>query len=91
MPDLVIDVDVTRISRRKLEKYAEFGVPEVWAWRKGVRVLVLEGDTYHAQAESRVLPGFPIVEVTRLLNRPSTLDETALIREFVTFIREGGS
>jgi Uma2 family endonuclease len=89
MPDLVIEVDVTRVSRRKLEKYAEFGVPEVWVWRKEIRVLVLEGETYQEQAESRVLPGFPITEVTRLLNRPSMLDETTLAREFLALIQEG--
>lgn len=89
MPDLVIEVDVTHTSRRKLTKYIQFGVPEVWVWRKGIRVLVLEGDGYQQQAESRVLPGFPIAEVTRLLNQPSTLDDTALVREFVALTRDG--
>ena len=90
MPDIVIEVDVTQTSRRKLAKYIQFGVPEIWVWRKGIRVLVLEGETYQEQAESRALPGFLIAEVTRLLSRPSMLDETSLLREFVALIREGG-
>lgn len=86
-PDLVIEVDVTHTSRYKLKKYALLGVTELWVWRKGLRVLVLEQETYREQGESRVLPGFPLVEAADLISRPSILDDTAPLREFATLIQ----
>jgi Uma2 family endonuclease len=53
-PDLVIEVDLTSPSRRRLPMYQALGVPEVWVWRADaltVHVLSPSG-SYEAQSAS---------------------------------------
>jgi Uma2 family endonuclease len=65
-PDLVIEVDITRLSLDKLSIYAALGVPEVWRYTDGkVELRWLSADTYRVSDTSRVLPGITANLVTR--------------------------
>jgi Uma2 family endonuclease len=88
VPDLAVEVHVSNFSNHKFPVYATLGVPEVWIWRKGLRVLVLEEDKYVDVPESRVLPGFPIAKASELLDRTEGRDSVSIVREFVDFIRK---
>ena len=87
VPDLAVEVDLSNFSNRKLPVYATLGVPELWIWRKGLRVLVLEEGKYVDVAESRVLPGFPLAKAGELLDRTEGRDSVSLVREFIDFLR----
>ena len=63
-PDLVFEVDITHSTLDKLAIYAQIGVPEVWRYNlERFQVLILDGDHYTAQPESRA---FPLVEAAAL-------------------------
>lgn len=82
-PDLVIEVDVSRSSLSKLSLCAAFRVPEVWHyWGEALTVHVLQGDAYAPATQSRVLPGFPVDELTRVVARRANVGETQLVRAF---------
>lgn len=87
-PDLVIEVDVTSLSRDRLPLYAAIHVSEVWLWRKE-RLQVLQLDDpgrYQERPASAALPGFPLTEAQRLLTERTRRDETSIIREFRAMI-----
>lgn len=88
-PDMVIEVDVTRSSRRKLAIYAALGVPEVWHWRAGrMRVLVLNSaGAYEERPASECLPGFPFEEAEQVLQQQIKMDDTTVARTFRALIR----
>jgi Uma2 family endonuclease len=88
VPDLVIEVDISRSSIGKLPIYAAFGVPEVWQYRGDtIFVQVLEGSTYREQSVSKQLPRFPIDQMLSAIGQRCTLGETELIRTFRAWIR----
>lgn len=67
-PDLVIEIDLTSPSIKKLPIFAQLGVPEVWRY-DGSRwsILVLESAEYVEREESRALPGATSAIVSRFL------------------------
>ena len=88
-PDLVIEVEVTYLSERKLTIFAAIGVPEVWRWRnETLQVLRLERNRYIEVRQSRALPGFPISRATALIQRRRRLGNMSLLREFRNSIQE---
>jgi Uma2 family endonuclease len=73
-PDLVLEVDASRSSLRKLQMLAGFGVPEVW--RKDgdrIRIFLLEGGGYREATQSQALPGLSAELIARLLVARRTL------------------
>ena len=57
-PDLVLEVDASRSSLRKLQMFAGFGIPEVW--RKDgdrIAIMLLEAGGYREASQSQALPG----------------------------------
>lgn len=83
-PDLVIEVDITSPSRRRLPSYQALGVPEVWVWRSGaltVHVLSAAGE-YEERSDSAALPAFPIAVAVQLLGARHTMSDTELVRRF---------
>jgi Uma2 family endonuclease len=89
-PDLAIEVDITRSSMDKLSICAALGIPEVWRYRGGaieIHVLQDSGE-YKPSKISRVLPGFPMDEVNRLLEGRGASSDTQLARSFQSRMRE---
>ncbi len=67
-PDIVLEVEITSSSIRKLALFARFGIPEVWRHDgRRAHLLVLEGDGYRESATSRALPRLTADGMTALL------------------------
>jgi Uma2 family endonuclease len=61
VPDLVIEVVVSRDALSKLPLYQALAIPEVWIWRDGqLEVRVLDGGSYRRSPSSRLLPHLDI-------------------------------
>lgn len=89
-PDLVVEIDVSSRSLRKLRLYAGLGIPEVWRF-DGQRLIVYElmGDRqYSVRSDSAQLPGFPTADVADWIARAQTTDEASWARAFQSWIRE---
>jgi Uma2 family endonuclease len=72
-PDLAIEVDWSRGGIDKLTIYATLGVPELWRFRAGkLEAYSLRGERYEAVAESQLLSGIDLDQLTTFLDRPST-------------------
>lgn len=89
-PDLVLEVDISSRSLKKLKLYAALGIPEVWRFsRQGVQVYRLGDDgAYSARTDSECLPGFPVQDVAAWLARAEATDEISWARSFQAWIRE---
>ncbi len=83
-PDLVIEVDISRSSMKKFGIFSSLGIPEVWRYdRDQVHVFVLNSEgEYDSAEESVVLPGFPVKDVPRWVEKWRTINQTELIRAF---------
>ncbi len=81
-PDLVIEIALSSGGLSKRAFYAEFGVPELWIWRKdALEVYILDPATgsYRASAASEVLPGVDLDALAECTLLPST---SAAIKTF---------
>ena len=72
VPDLVVEVDRSVNSKRKLLPYFRMGVREAWTWsrRNGVRIWIPDpgsNDGMTVAEESIVLPGIGLEALDRLL------------------------
>ncbi|MCE2559861.1 MAG: hypothetical protein J4F98_15030 [Acidobacteria bacterium] len=90
LPDVILEVDhTTDVRRRKLDVYASWGLPEVWAevpepvWmaprtsgRPRFVIYLLEGDGYVESAVSRAFAGWRAAEIHRALNEERKSAET---------------
>ena len=84
-PDLAIEVVITSGGIDKLAVYQGLGVPEVWVWRRGrLRVHVLRGKGYHAQATSALLPDLDLELLAAFVERP---DQHEAILEYLGRLR----
>jgi len=67
-PDLVIEVDVSRNSVRKLLMYANLGIREVWRCEGSeIKIYRLSGAEYKSAAKSSILRGVKASLLTQLL------------------------
>lgn len=56
-PDLVVEIDITNPSIRKLPLFAAFGIPEVWRFDgQEMEILILEEGDYRKSATGQALP-----------------------------------
>jgi len=56
-PDIIVEIDLTSESTRKLQIYASFGIPEVWRYQQDrLEILKLKGHRYLPSAASQFLP-----------------------------------
>jgi Uma2 family endonuclease len=56
-PDLVLEIDITSPSLKKLPLFAAFGIPEVWRFDgKEVEILILQSGEYCGNENSLSLP-----------------------------------
>ena len=69
-PDLVIEIDVTRPSLKKLPIYAALGVPEVWLYKgEAVEFYQLDVEEYRNIEYSIALPVLSSRQATEFLNK----------------------
>lgn len=80
IPDVALEVIVTRGAIDKLEVYRGLGVREVWVFEAGrFRVLALRGERYAEIAASEVLPEANLARIAHFASQP---DQHAALRTF---------
>ncbi|QZZ23579.1 Uma2 family endonuclease [Leptothermofonsia sichuanensis E412] len=83
-PDLVLEVDTTNPSTRKLPIYRELGVPEIWRYtRQGVQIFHLQAGNYQP-CEFTMISG---ATLNQFLQQAEAQDDTTLIRSWRKWIR----
>lgn len=88
-PDLVVEVDVTSLSTKRMPLYADFQVPEIWRWVDNrMEIYRLIDAAYVQVKDSASLTEFPIELVLQILELRYEVDETSLVRRFRTAISE---
>lgn len=87
-PDLVIEIDVTNPSLKKLPVYAAMGVPAAWRYADGqVQINVLEGKRYRAAERSLALPMVSAENLTRWLAESRDQSRLAWLGSLRTWVR----
>lgn len=82
-PDLVLEVDHTAKSIKKMPIYQSMGVPELWRWNEEeLTIWELVASQYQQREGGIALPGFPLDALMHALQRRHQVDETTLIRQF---------
>jgi len=80
VPDVALEVVVTRGAIDKLEIYRELGVREVWIFESGAfRVLALKDAMYKEIASSEV---FPEIDLPRIAHYALEPDQLAAVEAF---------
>ena len=86
-PDLVVEVDITSSSDRRLPIYARLGVPELWQYDgQTVQYYLLKDDEYEAVQISPTFPDLPAPVIDLYLKRRLSIGESQAIREFKAWI-----
>lgn len=87
-PDLAVEIDVTHTALNRSEIYARLGVPELWRYDgRTIDALRLDPDGEYIAIDHSL--AFPFLEVASLQPFLDETDknETAILREFVTWLR----
>jgi Uma2 family endonuclease len=80
VPDIALEVVVSRAAIDKIEVYRGLGVREVWVFEEGsFRILELRGDRYERVDASRVLPE---LDLARLAHHAMEHDQHAALVAF---------
>ena len=88
-PDIVIEVDVSRSSKRKLALFAKYAVPEIWRVTKDrVRVYELQRGTYVERDASVALPLLTTDAIRYQLARGRTLERWEWADEIRAWLRD---
>lgn len=89
VPDLVLEVDITNPSDRRLPIYALLAVPEVWRYDGySLEFLALENGAYQPIAKSLSFPDLPAAIIVEYVQKRLTLGESGTLREFRKWVRE---
>ena len=87
-PDLVIEIDITRASVRKLPIYAQVGVPEIWRYDgETLAMFKLAGDEYLEIEQSISVPVFNVRDLLEFLEKSRDTPRRELIRAFREWLR----
>ena len=87
-PDLVLEVDITNPSDRRLPIYALLGVPEVWRYDGySLEFLALANGEYQFIEKSLSFPDLPSAIIVEYLQKRLTLGESGTLREFRKWLR----
>jgi Uma2 family endonuclease len=88
-PDLIIEIDVTTDSMKKLGIYATLGVPEVWRYDGTIlTILALESGCYVERDASLALPILTPAVLMELIEEHASLDSIPWIRKLRRWVRE---
>ena len=92
-PDLVIEVDITSPSTRRMVIYQALGVPEVWRYTKenGVTIYHLQTDGqpggYTEAANSQAVPRLSVDKLNQFLDQRRTQSENQTIRSVRSWVQ----
>lgn len=86
VPDLVLEIEVTRSALDRLGIYQALGVREVWRYSKDhqLRIEVLGEDGYTGADRSSFLPQLAPSELVRLVRLGLQKGSTAMLRDFTS-------
>jgi Uma2 family endonuclease len=88
-PDLVLEVDITNPSDRRLPIYALLAVTEVWRYDGySLEFLALENGAYQPIEKSLSFPDLPAAIIVEYVQKRLTLGESGTLREFRKWVRE---
>lgn len=88
-PDLVIEIDITSSSIKKLPIFAQFGVPEVWRYDgHQVEFLKLTRGAYVKSESSSVLPFITAEVLTRFVAESLTLSRLEWMKKVRDWARQ---
>ena len=88
-PDLVLEVDITNPSDRRLPIYALLAVPEVWRYDGySLEFLALDNGAYQPIEKSLSFPDLPAAIIVEYVQKRLTLGESETLREFRKWVRE---
>ena len=88
-PDLVLEVDITNPSDRRLPIYALLAVPEVWRYDGySLEFLALENGAYQPIEKSLSFPDLPAAIIVEYVQKRLILGESGTLREFCKWVRE---
>jgi Uma2 family endonuclease len=87
-PDVVVEVEVTRTIRGKLDLYARLGVPEIWRYDgERLRFYHLIDRSYIEQSSSLAFPILTVDILARFLDQSKTEGQSATLRSFREWVR----
>jgi Uma2 family endonuclease len=87
-PDLVLEVDITNPSDRRLPIYALLGIPEIWLYDGyDLRFFALESGNYLPITKSLCFPHLPAAIIVEYLQRRLLIGETKTLKEFREWVR----
>ncbi|MFZ4727258.1 MAG: Uma2 family endonuclease [Pseudanabaena sp.] len=87
-PDLVLEVDITNPSDRRLPIYALLGVPEVWRYDGySLEFLALQNGEYVAIENSLSFPTLPAAIIVEYVQKRLLLGESKTLKEFRGWVR----
>ncbi len=87
-PDIAVEVDISSPSIRKLPIYEEMRVPEVWLYnQQRLRIFLLGANGYDESPHSRSFPVLTSEALTQALEQSKTQGQTAVLRNFRTWLR----
>ncbi|MCM3873512.1 MAG: Uma2 family endonuclease [Pyrinomonadaceae bacterium] len=68
-PELVVEIDISNSSLKKLPLFAAFGIAEVWRFDgQEMEILVLQHNEYYRRENSLALPKVTAAAITRFLH-----------------------
>jgi Uma2 family endonuclease len=92
-PDLVIEVDITSPSTRRIEVYQTIGIPEIWCYTKkhGLKIYQLQTEAsnqdYVESAFSLAFPKVSALVLNQFLQQRQTQNENTVIRAVRSWIQ----
>lgn len=88
-PDLIIEVDISRPSGRRLEIYKQLKVSEIWRYTSsGVQIYQLREGAYVPSDTSLAFPLVSTAVINQFLQQAETQDDTSFIRAWRQWIRQ---
>ena len=88
-PDLVVEVDITSLSLKKLPIYLALGVPEIWRYyENNLSIYQLTHNDYFLREVSSTFRNLPIPTVIlQLINRRFQMGERKVLSEFRQWVK----
>ena len=89
VPDLAVEIDITRRSIVRQPIYAKLGVREIWRFdgRRLAVLLLKRGGTYTVSRFSRVFPFLPMDRFEAFVLRMASEDQMTVQLEFQDWVR----
>lgn len=87
-PDVIVEVEVTRTIRDKLDLYARLGVPEIWRYDgRRLRFYHLVDGAYIEKPASIAFPILTVEVLARFLEQGKSEGQSAAFRSFREWVR----